>query len=193
MPIPAGFDLNVIISNEDYRPNFRYNEKKGIYILEAEFRDSDPFELRMSENFLDMVKGDTYQLSLSGVTEGVKWSSGKKSVATVSKTGIVTAKKEGQTVITAEFNGKKYECQVSVSKPGLSAKELHMDEGSVFYIQLNGTSVKSAVSSDKSVAGISKKLKITAKSEGDCTITVKGKNGKKYKCIIHVHRRNEDM
>lgn len=46
---------------------------------------------------------------------GMKWSTSKKSVATVSKKGVVTAKKKGTAIITCTLkNGKKYKCKIIV-------------------------------------------------------------------------------
>ena len=42
----------------------------------------------------------------------VKWSSSAKKVATVSKSGVVTAKSEGTATITATYKSKKYTCQI---------------------------------------------------------------------------------
>jgi flavodoxin len=62
-----------------------------------------------------MTVGKTKQLKVSNISAGkVKWSSSKKSVATVSKTGKVTAKKTGKTTITAKFSGKSLKCKVTV-------------------------------------------------------------------------------
>ena len=46
---------------------------------------------------------------------GMKWKTSKKSVATVSSKGVVTAKKAGKATITCTLkNGKKYTCTVTV-------------------------------------------------------------------------------
>jgi uncharacterized protein YjdB len=48
----------------------------------------------------------------------VTWISSKKTVATVSSAGIVTARKAGVTYITAKtVNGKKASCKVTVAAP----------------------------------------------------------------------------
>lgn len=44
----------------------------------------------------------------------IKWSSSKKSVASVNKNGLVKAKKAGKAVITARVSGKKLKCNVVV-------------------------------------------------------------------------------
>ena len=47
-------------------------------------------------------------------TKKIKWTSGNKKIAAVSKTGRVTGKNKGNTKVTAKLNGKKYTCNVKV-------------------------------------------------------------------------------
>lgn len=58
--------------------------------------------------------GKTYQLRVENCTRTVKWSSSKKSVATVSSKGIVKAKKKGTAIITASVGKKKFNCKICV-------------------------------------------------------------------------------
>ena len=51
----------------------------------------------------------------------VKWSSSNKKVATVSKKGVVKAKKAGKTTITAKYKGRKYTCKIAVRKKAKSS------------------------------------------------------------------------
>lgn len=67
--------------------------------------------------------GNTSTLKLSNLTK-VTWSSKNESIATVSKKGVVTAKKAGSTVITAAYKGKKYACKVQVYKVGTGNKTI---------------------------------------------------------------------
>lgn len=70
--------------------------------------------------------GQTYTIKMNGVT-AKSYSSSKKSVATVSSKGKVTAKKAGTAKITVTCtNGKKYTCTVKV-KAGeeLSSKDIY--------------------------------------------------------------------
>ena len=65
--------------------------------------------------------GETLQLSATvlpaEVTSKLTWTSGSKSIATVSKTGLVTAKKPGTTSIYVKTaNGKKTKIQIKVTK-----------------------------------------------------------------------------
>lgn len=72
----------------------------------------------LSKKSVTITKGKTYKLKLKKATaKKVKWSSSKKSVATVSKSGTVKAKKAGKATITAKYKGKKYKCKVTVKNP----------------------------------------------------------------------------
>jgi flavodoxin len=69
-----------------------------------------------------LTVGKTKQLKVSNISASkVKWSSSRKSVATVSKTGKVTAKKKGTATITAKFSGKSLTCKVTVKAKASSA------------------------------------------------------------------------
>ncbi len=64
---------------------------------------------------LKLKEGAVKQLKLSGTkTQPDKWESGKSSVASVSRDGAVTAKKAGETTVTAYIGSLKYECLVVV-------------------------------------------------------------------------------
>ena len=68
----------------------------------------------MSKSSLYLIKGQSYKLSVKGVSGKVKWKSEKKSVATVSSNGKVKARKKGTAVITAKVGNKTYKCKVKV-------------------------------------------------------------------------------
>jgi predicted extracellular nuclease len=71
---------------------------------------------KLNKTSMVMTVGETAKLKLKNSTEDdVKWSSTKKSIATVSKTGKVKAKKEGNTTIVATYKDKKYKCKVTVN------------------------------------------------------------------------------
>ncbi len=71
-------------------------------------------EAELSQNKLALVKGKTYDLELLHASGDVVWKSSKKAVATVNSSGRVKAKKDGKCVITAECQGKDYQCTVMV-------------------------------------------------------------------------------
>ena len=65
-----------------------------------------------------LVQGKKKRLKVKNLKKGrkVKWYSTKKSVATVSKKGVVKAKKKGKATIVAKVGKKKYRCKVTVKK-----------------------------------------------------------------------------
>jgi hypothetical protein len=71
--------------------------------------------VKLNKSKLMMVKGTTYQLKLTGATSKIGWSSSKKTIATVSSEGKVTAKKNGNASITATVGKKKYTCEVTIT------------------------------------------------------------------------------
>lgn len=70
--------------------------------------------VKLSASKLTLKAGKSKKLRVYGATTSVKWSSNKKKVATVSSTGIVSAKKKGTAVISAKVNGKTLKCKVTV-------------------------------------------------------------------------------
>ena len=63
---------------------------------------------------LEVGKKVTLKLKNAPKKKKITWSSNNKKIATVSKKGVVTAKKAGKANITAKVNGKKYVCKVTV-------------------------------------------------------------------------------
>lgn len=61
-----------------------------------------------------LTVGQSFQLRILGTTKKIAWSSSKKSIAIVSKSGKVTAKAVGTATITARVDNKKYTCKVTV-------------------------------------------------------------------------------
>ncbi len=68
----------------------------------------------INKTFITLPKKNSYTLKIKGTKKKVKWSSSKKKVAVVTKSGKVTAKKSGTAYITAKVNGQKLKCKVSV-------------------------------------------------------------------------------
>lgn len=139
----------------------------------------------------------SYQLKLTNNRRKVKWSSSKKSVATVNSKGKVTAKKKGTARITAKVGSKKYTCKVTVKQPVTSLKlnkksyTLKKEGASVTLkasAKPSSASNKAVTwkSSNKNVATVSKKGKVTAVGNGKCTITATAKDGSKKKATCKI-------
>lgn len=60
--------------------------------------------------------GQNLTLKLKNNKKKVTWKTSKKAVATVSKKGVVKAKKVGKATITAKAGGKTYKCKITVKK-----------------------------------------------------------------------------
>lgn len=73
---------------------------------------------RLNYKKVTLVQGKKKRLKVRNLKKGrkVKWYSTKKSVATVSKKGVVKAKKKGKATIVAKVGKKKYRCKVIVKK-----------------------------------------------------------------------------
>lgn len=73
---------------------------------------------KISKSKLTLKVGQSKKISVKNLTKKqqkkVKWSSSNKKVASVNKSGKVTAKKKGTAKITAKVGKKKYTCKVTV-------------------------------------------------------------------------------
>ena len=131
------------------------------------------------------------QLKIQGKKK-VKWSSSNKKVAKVSKTGKVTGVKPGKATIKAKVKKKTFKCKVVV-KIGLDKTKITMNVGQTKKIKLCGAKIKAVKSSKKSVATITKKGSVKAVGAGTTTLTITGKNKKKYTCKVTVIEKKKDI
>jgi len=88
-------------------------------------------KVKLNKKKLVLTVGKKAKLKVKGTKKKVKWSSSKKKIATVTKKGVVKAKKKGTAKIVAKIGKKKYTCKVVVkakkkakvtSKPKATAK-----------------------------------------------------------------------
>jgi GH25 family lysozyme M1 (1,4-beta-N-acetylmuramidase) len=128
------------------------------------------------------------------------WSSSKRNVATVSKTGKITAKKLGTTTITAKTkNGKKDTIKIQVVTRSYPIKKLTISTSLTMKVgQYKRPSIKTSPSAQKttsnvkwsssktSVATVNQAGFIRAVSPGKATITAKASTGKKDKTALTV-------
>ena len=64
--------------------------------------------------------------------------------------------------------------------------------GILYTLKLNGSKVKSWASSNKKIASVDKKGKVSAKKKGNATITAVATNGKKYTCKVNVTKNSSN-
>jgi len=143
----------------------------------------------------------TGKITPSNATDkNVTWSTSNGSVATVSKTGMIIAKKEGTAIITATTNnGKKATCKITVTNSNTEVTRVRLNKRSITISKSETTTIKTTVlpsnatdknitwsTSNRSVATVDSKGKVTGISEGTATITATANNGKKATCTISV-------
>lgn len=68
----------------------------------------------LSKKRLVLSKGESFKLSVKGPTGGVRWYTGNRKIATVSRFGKVKARAEGSVIIYAKVDGKVLSCQIVV-------------------------------------------------------------------------------
>ena len=142
--------------------------------------------VKLNYKSVTMTKGQKKTLKLSGTKKTPTWSSSAPSVASVSKKGLVTAKKRGTTTITAKVGSKKYTCKVTVETPALNKTSISLTVGKTYQLKVNGT--KRTVTwkhANKKIATVNKSGKVTAKGTGTTTITATV-GGKSYTCKVTV-------
>lgn len=149
------------------------------YIVEAA-------SVKISKTKYTMNKGENYTLKIKGTKKKVKWSSDNKKVATVNSKGKVTAKKKGKATITAKVGNKKYKCKITVESPSINKTKVTIKQGETYTLKVKDTSRKITwTSSNKKVATVNSKGKVSAKKKGTATITAKV-GSKKIKCKVTV-------
>lgn len=86
----------------------------GGQMLKAQTDTESVATLTLNKTELEMKKGKSSKLSVSGTAAGVVWTSSNKKVAAVSAKGVVKAKKKGTAKIKASCNGAVLTCKVTV-------------------------------------------------------------------------------
>ena len=156
---------------------------------------------------LSLTEGETQTLtatvSPSNATDkSVTWSSNNTSVATVSSTGVVTAKSVGSAIITVttKDGSKTATCSVTVKAKTVSVTGVSLDYTSLTMTEGETQTLTATISpsnatdksvtwssSNTSVATVSSAGVVTAKAAGTVTITVKTNDGNKTAtCIVTV-------
>lgn len=149
---------------------------------------------KLSKTKATLIKGQTLTLKLGKISSSkIKWTSSKKSVATISSKGKITAKRKGTATITAKYKNKKYTCKVTVEIPKISKTSTSIYVGSKTTLKMSGTkqTVKWS-SSKKSVATVSSKGVVTGKSAGTAKITAKI-GSKSYACSVTVKDKKQEI
>lgn len=141
---------------------------------------------RLNYKSVTLIKGESKKLKVKYASGRKKWSSSRKSVVTVSSSGVIKARKRGTAVISCKVGKRILKCRVKVETPSLSARSLTLKAGSSKTLVMKNTTLRKRwYSSNRSVATVSSRGKITAKKAGTVTITCKV-SSKKYTCRVRV-------
>ena len=102
-------------------------------------------QVKIKKNACSVKKGKKIKLAAKygkkDITKKGTWKSSKKSVATISKTGVLTAKKAGTTYITVKYKGKtSKKLKVVVKANTKPAPEADDTSGKSFTITYNKNS-----------------------------------------------------
>ncbi|QDS33595.1 Ig domain-containing protein [Brevibacillus brevis] len=153
--------------------------------------DSSSGMLEADDTSVTLKKGEreTVKLRYDGDTisnSKASWKTSKSSVATVSSSGVITAKAKGTTTITATYKGEKVEIEVKVDTK--SSGKLEADDTSITIKKGDSEKIKLTydgddISSSKakwksnktSVASVSSSGSVKGKKKGKATITAEYK------------------
>lgn len=159
-----------------------------------------PAKVALNKTSLSLKSGKTAALKVTGTTAKAAFKSSKKSIATVSSNGKVTALKKGSATITATVAGKTLKCTVKVtSSPKIkvagkkfSAKKTYaVKKGKTLKIKVTGKAkaVKNKLTySKKGVikASGTTTVKVKAKKKGSVKLTLKVNNSSTFRIKIKV-------
>lgn len=79
--------------------------------------------VKLNKSRITVYVGASTQLNVSGVSQKARWSTSKKSVVGVSKTGKVTGKKAGTAIIRARIGKKVLRCRITVKSLSSSQRQ----------------------------------------------------------------------
>ena len=147
--------------------------------------------LSLSETAVTMNRGGTTTLVVSvtpaDFTDELTWKSSDTSVATVSDTGLVTAKGIGEAVIQVNAGNLSVSCKVAVVQPvtsiSLNQTSYSMEAGDVYTLTAtvypNNANDRTVTwtSSDEFIAAVDAAGKVTAYKKGSAVITATANDG----------------
>ncbi len=155
---------------------------------------------------LALQKGEKYKLNWKVTPKNLKkkvtFTSGKKSVVSIGKNGVMKAKKAGKATITIQSKTKPkktVKLKVTVHKKLTKAKKVSLNHKSAVLVPGGRLALKATItpkkatvkkvtysSSDKSVATVSQKGIVTAKKEGTAKITAYAQDGRGAKAVCNI-------
>lgn len=136
---------------------------------------------------LHLLKGRKAALTVKGGSSLIQWMSSDEAVMTVSKNGVVKAISYGTATVTAIRNNIPMECTVNVYDPIISAETITVKKGKKKQLSIsqNYSSEITWSSSNKKIAKVTKKGKITGVKNGTAIISAVV-DGVTLECVVTV-------
>lgn len=142
----------------------------------------------------------------NATSKAIKWATKDKSIATVSKYGVVEGIKPGTTTITATTNDGYFSATCEVTVTPIAITGVTLDKTTAEVVEDDSFTLKATIapanasvqdiswsSSDETVAVVDDNGKVTGKTMGTATITVTTKDGgKTASCVVTVKVRIPD-
>ena len=107
-------------------------------------------KIALNQTNLEIQKGDTLNLVVTfspsdATNKNLKWETSDEKIATVSKTGVITAVSEGTVTITAisEDGDKTASCTITVKARTNTVNDIYKDSDNMQYNNMNGNSSNS--------------------------------------------------
>ncbi|MBR0455056.1 MAG: Ig-like domain-containing protein [Firmicutes bacterium] len=144
--------------------------------------------ISLNETSVSLYRNGTFGLkaTVSNPNGDTTYSSSDTAVASVSASGVITAKAKGSATITVKNGFANKTVNVTVKNPNLNMTKATIYLNTSKTLKITGKIGKATFkSSNKKVASVNVAGKITAKKKGTCTITVKT-NGITLKCKVTV-------
>lgn len=175
-----------------------------LFLMVIPFRASA--EVSVTTEELSLETGQTFQLGLDGLTgaeTSIAWKVKKKAVADVSESGLVTAKAAGSTRIYAVVDGTQYSCRLTVTEPTVTVQlnktKKTLQKGKTYRLRATVSPewvTNAAVgwkSSNKKVARVNSRGKVTAVGAGTAKITAYAKDGSGAKAVCRITVKRENV
>ena len=143
---------------------------------------------------LTLLPGQTQTLTArikpTSTTETLIWYSGDSSVATVSQSGVVTARGQGNTQVYAMSSYGTVESECDINVLGMNATYISLEQYDSYYLDVFGsTGTINWYSNNMRVATVDTSGRVIARSAGTTTITARA-NGKLLYCTVRVVTMN---
>lgn len=94
-----------------------------VLLIPTNVEAAEAKEIKLNKSKMTIYVGAKTTLTNTGTAKNIKWSSTKPAVASVSKKGVITAKKAGKTTIIAKSGKTTAKCTVTVKK-ALKVKQI---------------------------------------------------------------------